>query len=464
MFIKLSPKMKKINIAFILLIIFFTNEDIFAQNRFLNFSDVHFDPFYDSTLVKKLIKADYKKWEKIFLTSKNDKLSSYGDDSNYPLFKSALKDMKSRIPDPDFIIITGDFMSHNFNENFKKYSGLQNIKALNSFIRKTIKFTRLMISKYFPSIQIFVTVGNDDSYCGNYMVEPEGAFLNMFYSAWKQNINFNNTVFPGTFKKGGYGIADFSEDKNFKMIILNTIFFSVNYRNLCGDTLQDPGEDELQWLRETLQQCKDKNHKVWLSYHIPPGIDIFGTIHGKGNCEQKIFPTWKKNYNEEFLEIIRKYPEVINSTFAGHFHRDDFRVILNNDIPVSYIHLTPSISPIYGNNPAYEIFEYDKNNFTLTNYDAYNLSSITSSSPFWTFEYNFQRSFNQSSITPSSLFKITSLVNSDSSYRVKYINFYTAGNQKSFPGDYKNWYYNYCGLSNLIKEEYAKCLCRDSLK
>lgn len=435
------------------------------ENSFLTFSDIHFDPYYDTTLIINLINADYTDWESIFLKSEIRSFSQYGSDTDYPLFISSMEEMKLRIPEPDFIIITGDFMSHNFNEEFEQYSGSDNKDSLNSFIEKTIRFVTSVINRYYPETTIYPSVGNDDSYCGNYMIEPEGAFLKMVSEVWEPLVNKNkdNKSFPETFSKGGYSILNFPEMDNLKMIILNTIFFTTYYKNQCGDTLQDPGSEELEWLRETLRECKKNNHKVWLSYHVPPGIDIYGTIHGKGNCEEKIFATWKKKYNEEFLKIINEYSGIINVNLAGHFHRDDFRIFFNEGNPVSYIHLTPSISPVYGNNPAYQIIYYDTLNYELLNYKTYYLKNLSvTDSAYWSMEYDFQKIYNQSSITSSTLNNISQLIYSDSTYRAEYISYYTAGDQITYESDYSTWYYNWCGFGNLTKEEYVKCLCEDS--
>jgi len=436
------------------------------EGKFLNFSDIHFDPFYDTTLVEKLISSDYEEWETIFSGSAYTSLGMYRKDSDFNLFRSVMMEMKQRIPAPDFIIITGDFMSHNFNENYKEYSGTDHTDSLNMFIKKTMQFVTSYIVKYYPGTLIFPMVGNDDAYCGNYMIEPDGGFLKMLSEEWEPLVNRNtdNSSFRKDFSKGGYCLLNFPEKNDFKMIILNTVFFATNYQNLCGDTLQDPGEEELRWLRNTLKQCRDSGNKVWLSYHIPPGIDIFGTINGKGSCEDKIFPTWKEKYNTEFLNIMREYSGIINSGFAGHFHRDDFRVIYDNGKPVSYIHITPSVSPIYGNNPSYQIIDYDKSNFELKNYQTYYLKDFTKpDSAYWTFEYDFKNSYEQNSISPESYDKISKLIFADSTSRKKYIGYYRSGDMETFSKDYDNWYYNWCGFGHLTTEEYAECMCKDGL-
>ncbi|MDQ3021556.1 MAG: metallophosphoesterase [Bacteroidota bacterium] len=437
------------------------------ERKFLNFSDIHFDPYYDTTLVKELIIADYKEWENIFLKSDIKYFSRYGSDSNFPLLLSTLEEMKRVIPRPDFIIITGDFLAHNFNENYEEYSGSDNKDSLNYFIEKTMKFITRMLTKYFPVTTIFPSVGNDDSYCGNYMIEPNAPFLKMLSEIWEPLVNRNglNESFRSTFSKGGYCILNFPEGENYKMLILNTVFFSTNYKNLCGDTLQDPGAEELRWLRETLKQCKNSNQKVWLSYHIPTGIDIYGTIHGKGNCEEKIFTTWKKKYNEEFLKIINEYWMIINAGFAGHFHRDDFRIFYDEGIPISYIHITPSISPVYGNNPAYHIIQYNPANFELQNYRTYFLKNLAGNdSAYWTSEYDFQKTYKQDFVSAASLSTVSNLIFTDSSYRAEYINYYTAGDKITYESDYSTWFYNWCGFGYLTKDDYVKCLCADSIR
>lgn len=432
-------------------------------DKFLNFSDIHFDPFSDTVIVDELKNSDYTQWEKIFQNSDNKTYSSYGSDCNFYLFQSALKDMSERIPNPDFVIITGDFMSHNFNENFEKYTGIKDQDSLNKFIEKTIRFITTMIVNSFPNTNIFPTVGNDDAYCGNYMIDPEGEFLKMTAKVWQPIVNMksNNQNFEKDFAKGGYCISNISENTNYKIIILNTVFFSSKYKNHCGDTSADPGADALKWLTETLEVCKNNQQKVYLSYHIPPGIDIYATINGKGNCEEKIFSSWKENYTKEFIDIIKKYQNNIIAAFAGHFHRDDFRLFYENEEPVSFLHITSSISPIYGNNPSYQIFTYDKSDFSLINFETYYLKNISiPDSAKWTFEYDFQNCYRQDSISSSSLNSVYKSIQSDSSYRVKYIEYYTSSSTSTFEKDYINWKYNWCGIKYFTKEEYAKCFCK----
>ena len=437
------------------------------EGRFLNFSDIHFDPYYDSTLFNQLVESDFTEWENIFENSSVKTVSSYGRDCNYHLLKSSLEEMKLKITDPDFIIITGDFMSHDFNEQYEHFAGKKNTKELNLFISKTIKFVTAYISKYYPGELIFPTVGNDDAFCGDYMIEPGGEFLKMTGETWEPWVNYNkiNQNFKNDFSRGGYCILDFPGNEKVKMIILNTVFFSYKYENECGDTSLNPGLDEIIWLEENLERCRRRDQKVYLSYHIPPGADIYGTIHNKADCKNKFFKSWKDEYTTAFTKLISDYSSVIVAGFAGHFHRDDFRLFYNGDTPVSYLMITPSISPIYVNNPSFKIFEYDKNDFTLKNSSSYFLNDPTESSPsVWNFQYDFSTAYGQNNISTENLFNVYNLIRTDTLIRSNYIKYYTASDSSSYEADLSNWRYNLCGIGNYTLQDYSECLCSDSQK
>lgn len=461
--------MKKI--FFVLLFLIFHSNDLpcsVPSGKFLNFSDIHFDPFLDSALIYKLDNSAWTEWENIFESTSATAYSTYGQDCNYPLLKSSLLEMKSRIPKPDFIIITGDFMSHNFNENYFHFIKTDDTLRLNGFIEKTMRFIASFITKQFSDVPIFSSVGNDDAYCGNYMVEPDGDFLKMLADTWEPWINKAgiNGNFKSGFSKGGYCMLNFPGKEDFKMIILNTVFFSYKYENRCGDLSADPGLDELNWLKHTLDSCRQNNFRVYLSYHIPPGADIYGTIHKKADCQNKYFNSWKENYNNMFIDITEQYSDEIISAFAGHFHRDDYRVFINERrLPVSYLLVTPSISPVYDNNPSYKIFSYDTSGFNIINFDSYYLP-VNDVSVFseWRFQYDFKSAYRLNDISPESIMKIFGLINSDTTFRNNYIRFYIASNERDFAEDLLDWKYNYCGISFLKKDNYTNCLCNDRLK
>src|SRR6266576_5195648 len=103
----------------------------------VSISDIHFDPFHDPKLVASLIQSDYTGWQAIFSHSGVQGYGSHSADTSYNLLNSALQNNYLRAPHPDFIVISGDFLAHDFQKTFAKLSGSNDPKALASFIDKT---------------------------------------------------------------------------------------------------------------------------------------------------------------------------------------------------------------------------------------------------------------------------------------------------------------------------------------
>src|SRR5262245_61215394 len=78
-----------------------------GHGTFLSLSDIHFDPFSDPSLVPQLVQADAAQWQGIFAGAPAAPVSPYGQDTNFPLFTSALAAARRFAPDPDFVLISG---------------------------------------------------------------------------------------------------------------------------------------------------------------------------------------------------------------------------------------------------------------------------------------------------------------------------------------------------------------------
>ena len=97
-----------------------------------------------------------------------------------------------------------------------------------------------------------------------------------------------------SFPTGGYYPASAPGTSKHRIVILNTVFFSTDYRNQCGDPKDDPGDDQLRWLAAQLQDAANKGNKVWLLYHIPYGIDAYNSVIAPGgNAVEKVVSLWQ---------------------------------------------------------------------------------------------------------------------------------------------------------------------------
>ncbi len=425
-------------------------------DTFISTSDIHFDPFYDPTIVTQLLATDHTGWEAIFRTSAITAISGDHHDSNYPLFISALEQMKAVQPHPHYMIVTGDFLAHHFTSTISSYT--TDSATQSRFIAETIRFVAYMFSKYYPETIILPVLGNNDSYCGDYDMPMGNAFLKMFAQTWvplqHNNDKMKDSSFVALFSKGGYYSYIPANEPAHEMIFLNTIFFSVNYNSSCtGMPLPStqPGTTQLTWLDNELQKNAargPKSRKVWIACHIPPGQDVYSSI----KYGQTVM-MWNSPFNSGFLNELDKYKNDIVANFAGHTHMDEFRVVYNTQkIPISFIHVTPSISRSNGNYPGFEVFNYRRSDFKLSNYTTYELNAGLPV-PAWGLEYNFNQQYGVQGVTPGTYNTIRQKMATDTTTQNAYINYNYVGNTNNTSGMVSGWQSYWAGTGITITKK-----------
>lgn len=70
---------------------------------------------------------------------------------------------------------------------------------------------------------------------------------------------------------------------------------------------------------------------------------------------------WKDTYKLRFLDIVNTYSSKIVMILAAHIHQADIRAPVSAsypDLSLSML-LTPSVSPIFMNNPGYTVLDLD---------------------------------------------------------------------------------------------------------
>jgi sphingomyelin phosphodiesterase acid-like 3 len=419
----------------------------FAE-KILVVSDIHFDPFADPALVAKLEAADVSQWQAIFATSTETAFSTYGHDSNEPLFRSALAEMKKQIPSPHFVMISGDFLAHKFNTTYQQYATDKSQAAYTAFVAKTISYIASALRATYPGVRIYPALGNNDTDCGDYAMAPNGAFLANFRDAWSPIVGSRS--FNRRFGTGGYYKADVPSLNNVRVIALNTNFFSPNFKN-CGTPGPDPGLRQLQWLDAELALARLEGKRVWMLFHIPPGMDVYDSIEYGGACPNvKAQTFWKDEYAQKYLKIAAAHRNTILGTFAGHTHQDEFRFASGD-----FIHVTPSITPIFGNNPAFEVMEVAANG-AISNYTAFHLPNVTVP---WAREYSFGEAYAKTAYDNTGLTQLAAAIGSDAATRAQYFNHYSSGNAKSSASALAQWKGYWCGLEAMTAPEFTACYC-----
>jgi sphingomyelin phosphodiesterase acid-like 3 len=432
----------------VLCLMFAVASSAFAE-KFLAVSDIHFNPFADPTIVARLEAADVSQWQAILASSSLTAFSAYGSDVNEPLFRSALGEMKQQLPSPAFVLISGDFLAHKFDKTYQQYATDKSQAAYTAFVTKTIAYVASAIHAAYPGVPVYPTLGNNDSDCGDYAVAPHSVFLANFRDVWKPMVGSRS--FDRRFPTGGYYHVDVRGLKNVRVIALNTNFFSINYKNPCGTPGPDPGVRQLQWLDAELLLARAEHKRVWLLFHIPPGVDVYDSEVYGGACPNlKAEMFWKEQYAAEYLALAARHRDTIIGSFAGHTHQDELRIAAGD-----FIHISPSISPIFGNNPAFEIVEADRNG-TIADYTAWHLPNVTLP---WKREYAFDEAYAKARYDTATLTELAAAIGRDEKTRAQYFDYTSSGNAKSTAEALAKWQGYWCGLTALTGPAFTKCYC-----
>ncbi len=418
-------------------------------------SDIHFNPFYDATLVENLIKSNAEQWESIFQTSKINTLGTLNEsETNYLLLISALNNLSEAANKPDFVIFTGDFLAHDFDEKFANYSKPGD--NYSDFVIKTMNFMTLMFKKFFPDTPVYFCLGNNDSDTGDYEIVPDGTFLKGTTPILSANMikdDDDRKTFEATYPAGGYFILSPRGNENTRIISLNSNFFSVKYIAAPGT---DPGTQELDWLEKTLASLQIENKKVWIILHIPPGANVYSTISKKSYV-----PMWMTKYNDHFITIMMKYRNIINAGFAGHTHMDDFRLLQQTTEPhgVTFFKIGPAISPEFGNNPAFEWLSYNRKEFSLGGYYVYYIDIASNNTPTspWKFEYNFNKTYDQPYFTASSILTVYNSILANPTFKNSYMVYYNVSSKGDGSLNDSNFKAYWCGIGCWTEDDFTKC-------
>ncbi|MHB1948665.1 MAG: metallophosphoesterase [Gammaproteobacteria bacterium] len=332
--------------------------------KFLSVADIHFDPFSGCSIFKKpcesltkLREANYQDWPNVFEHYGEHSITSAYHDTNYPLLKSSLTaiDRVSKNEHPKFVLILGDFLAHDFHKKYVRYSGDKSRQGFENFVKKTLQFMTYEFAKEFPTIDVYPVVGNNDSYTGDYRVVPHGRFFQDVTDIWSTLIknDANRESFKKDFPSGGYYVISIPNHANQKIIALNTVMFSSHIKKA---SVQKAASTQLEWLQKQLLKADKQKQQVMIIDHIPVGIDAFATIKNSFNTVKQF---WQPNYTTQFENDVSHYPTLISGIFSGHIHMDTFQSLTLKKVGDIPIYITPSISPIYGNNPGFKLFTYE---------------------------------------------------------------------------------------------------------
>jgi sphingomyelin phosphodiesterase acid-like 3 len=426
-------------------------------------SDVHFTPFYDTTIFHELVNSPVEEWANIFESSTVTDLSSWGQETNYPLLKRALAAASRSVGEGQVVIFPGDILAHQFPEKFFKLYGEEDYDALRSFVYKTVVFFATQVRERMGSIPVMFTLGNNDSYAGDYLLVPGGAFLadtaEAFYSTfllgWADRKNYFST-----YPAGGYFVAE-PPGAKVLFVSVNSILFSKHRTDGCTDAPDNAATIQLDWLEQVLEKAHTDKKKVFMASHIPTGMSVYSTVQKYMDASGKISDAqvfWTESCQTRFLEICRKYESVIEIVFSGHTHMDEYRLIPDRDgEPYKAIIVTPAVSPQFGNNPAFKVLTLRGEDWKPLNYTTVSCDLNLSSPDFSTY-YVFSEAYSMEAPLEESLVDLFPKMKNSDSDRKNYARFYYSGHDDANIIDDTTWPAYWCGIGRMNRGEYIECV------
>jgi sphingomyelin phosphodiesterase acid-like 3 len=432
---------------------------------FISFSDIHFTPFASCVvatikpcaLIMRLRASPAKDWETIFEKNDSKEVATYSHDTNYALLKSSLAAIKmiNQNEKSHFAFVLGDFLAHHFREQYILYSHDHTALGYQDFVKKTLQFLTAEIRQAIPNGDVYPVVGNNDTYTGDYSVVPDGAFLHDTAAIWSQLMqdHDNQRNMRNTFAKGGYYAVDAAGNKNQRILVLNTVLFSSSAKGVATEAA---ARNELTWLHAELTKAAAEKKPVLLAFHIPVGINVYKTLMSLFGGVKEF---WRAEYGVAFDKELRSFPGTVRAILPGHIHMDSFQMIgLNalSEVPVSF---TPSISPIFGNNPGFKVYSYNPETFKLVNYDTYFYSlDEDAAKRHWQKEYNFKQVY-QSTCPQCDLIHGMKKMTPANELATSYKHYYAVGTgAEPISKDHKWVPYYWCDIFSITERDYQSCL------
>uniref|UniRef100_A0A2K6DEU1 Acid sphingomyelinase-like phosphodiesterase n=1 Tax=Macaca nemestrina TaxID=9545 RepID=A0A2K6DEU1_MACNE len=342
--------------------------------KFWHVADLHLDPHY------KVSKYPFQVCPSAGFQSVPN-AGPWGDylcDSAWALINSSIYAMKEIEPEPDFILWTGDDMPHVPDEKLGEPAVLEIVECLTQLIREV-----------FLDTKAYAALGNHDFHPKNQFPAGINKIDNQIAELWKPWLS-NKSI--ALFKKGAFYSEKLPGPSGAgQIVVLNTNL------ELTADMV-DPGQ-QFQWLEDVLTNASKAGDMVYIVGNVPPGF--FEKTQNKA--------WFQEGFNEKYLKVVRKHGRVIAGQFFRHHHTDSFRMLYDDagQLPAPSLLLSPD--PLFtpwkttlpgvingANNPAIQVFEYDRATLSLKDMVTYfvNLSQVNAQGMRrWELEYQLTKAY-----------------------------------------------------------------------
>jgi sphingomyelin phosphodiesterase acid-like 3 len=444
-------------------------------------SDIHFDPFHDPDKAKRLDVAPASQWPAILgepdsanaagaFAALQKSCRAKGEDTPYPLLRASLEAMRTHAAAPGFVTVTGDLIAHQFTCRYKTVFPGSSEERYETFVEKTIEFVIEQLRTEFPGTPVYVSLGNNDSDCGDYLLDAGGSFLAKAAELVAAGVpERSRHDMLREFPVGGYYSVPMEPLRRARLIVLNDIFLNPRYATCKGVSDEAPGKAELDWLEKQLNEARAARENVWVMGHIPPGVNVYSTV-------AKLIDVCAREPAEMFLkserldELLARNADEVRLGLFAHTHMDEMRLIGAVGADGSYsegqaaahrvaVKMVPSISPVDGNNPSFTVAQVDGASGVLKDYEVVVAADHGGSA--WSEEYDYAKTYGKAEFSAEAVDALIAGFRADlkaqsapsQDYIKHYFKGYVGRELTPFWGQYA------CSLDELTAKGYAACVC-----
>ena len=406
-------------------------------------SDIHFNPF----------------------APRDQATSRIGEDTNQALLTSGLTTFARVMAVSDFAIVPGDLLAHGFNAKAAASLGVDpSSPAVDDMAAKTTLHVADALAGALGGKPAFVALGNEDSKCGDYKIEPGGPYLAATRETVRRLVGAErlDADFAETWAAAGYYAARHPTLANGSIVVLNDVVWSPQYDDRCGSNGNAAAEAMMNWLRGKLARQRALGGRVWMVHHIPWGIDVFATTHAKArSCAAKVVSFLREPFASELRALLMEYRDVVQASFSGHTHFDDYRLLIDRSGAVAGLDkITPALSPIFGQNPGFQVFTYDRQSGATSDFTTWYLTNPgePAAAADWRLEYTFTEAYRQPRYAPDIVATLWQAMMKGGAARDAYGRLYRVGRGEL---DADSLAANLCAIGHTDVASFTACYCGD---
>lgn len=403
---------------FILFVLFFISAKPWNTHTILYLNDIHVDWLYSPT--------GQKSSETCHTSGKSNvahPYGIYGCDAPGILFESAVQAMKTNYPNPDMIILGGDYVTYTIDADVDE-------------VKNTTKYVYNVVKKSFPNTPIHSIIGNAE-YAPDYGYYHNSTDL---YREYSKILEIPKDQVKNFDKCANYYI-DYPKH-NQRYIFINTVIYNKwhNYTNPdTGITFfpEDPC-DQFAWFEKVLEEGKKKGLKNAVIMHVPSAISFYDYNDNMNST-----------YADKLFQILQKYPP--EYMLCGHTHVDLMLPMFNDHNNTELIALSSvAITPQHYNNPGFRVYESSKGK--LIDYTQFIADiSFPTDKIEWIPEYSFSDVYKTNDISLKSILSTIKYIQNNHELSSAYLQLKDGRARSDLP------FYT-CLLSSANSNEVRKCV------